>query len=166
MIPRWSMSKVKNAFSHLYLYVLWGVLSAVIWIFVFGFVTDTSIYKKVTLFVDAQVEDTALAVELERDMPDGIEMIKVHPFSYAMFDDSNITTADMFIIPESEIDVYASAFADIEGIKVWDAKSHTGAAAQFIDYPDEDCWLFFNIDGVHLEDGAAMFVAEKLLKIK
>lgn len=159
------MSKIKNAFSHLYLYVLWLVLSAVIWMFVFGFVTDTSIYKKVTLFVDAPVNDTALAYELEKDMPDGIEMIKVHPFTYAMFDDSNITTADMFIIPESEIEVYASAFADIDGIKIWDAETHEGAAARFIEYPDEDCFLFFNIDGVHLDDGAAMFVAEKMLEI-
>lgn len=159
------MNKLRNFFSHLYLYVLWLVLSAVIWMFVFGFVTDTSPDKKVTLFVDAPVEDTALAYELEKDLPEGIRMVKVHPFSYAMFDDSNITTADLFIIPESEYELYASAFTDPEGIPVWDSAAHQGAAGQFISYPEEDCRLYYNVDGVHLQDGAAQYIAEKLLKL-
>lgn len=176
------MSRIKAFFSQLKIYVLWALLSVMLWMFVFGWITDTSVYKKVTLFADVpECREAELAAELEKDLPEGIKMVKVHLFSYAMFDESNITTADLFIIPDSHVDSYLSAYAPMEappageyytsegnilGVKVYDAASKTGAAAEYVGYPDEDCWLFLNKDGVHLDDGAALAVAGKLLELR
>lgn len=180
---------LRNIFSQLLIYLALLVLCAMFWGWIFTFVTDTSAEKKVTLFVDAYaLEDTALAVRLERDMPEGLRMIKVHPVSYVMFDESIFLDADLFIVRSSGVEDYIDAFAPLPeaageadfryqgvpyGMKVYDAATGEGAAAAYIRYavggiPAEDYYLFFGTNSLHTGsyDDAAFAVAAELMDLK
>ena len=109
------MRALKNIFSQLHVYVLWILLSTVLWGWIFSsFVTDTKPEYKLVVYVDAvQCADRELAMALEERMPVGIQMVQVHPFSYAMFDTDALLKADLFIVPASEAEEYLSAFAPL-----------------------------------------------------
>ena len=164
------MRVLKNIFSHLHFFVLWAVLSAMLWAWIFTLVTDTSPDKKVTVYCHVpELQDTALAVALEENMPEGLRMIKVHSFDYVMFDMESINNGDIFIIPASEADAFAENLLPVgeeNGVKVYDSASGTGIAAEYIGYADEDFYLFLGAGSAHLEDGKALAVAEALLAIK
>ena len=184
------MRVLRSILSRFYLYILWAFLALLVCGTVFTRLDDAPPAKKVTLFADVPaVEDRALAWELERSAPPEIRKVKVHPFSYAMFDSENLLGADLYIIPESEAEAYSGSFRSVEGagfdpaggyvrdgelwgIKVWDAASRTGIATEYIRYPDEDCWLFINAKSVHAAaltgtgDDAALAVARAMLTIK
>lgn len=161
------MRILKNIFSMLHIFLLWMLLSAVFWGWIFTFVTDTSPDRKVSVYCHVpEINDKALAVSLEENMPDGLRMIKVHSFDYVMFDVESIGMGDIFIIPASEIEQYSDSLlymgAD-SGVKVYDASSRTGVAEEYISYSDEDHYLFLGAGSVHLEDGKALAVAQQLL---
>ncbi len=166
------MRVLKNIASQFYLYLLWLLVSVLVWGWVFTRITDTAPEKKVTVFVNAYaVEARALSVELEKSMPEGIKMIRVRPFSYAMFEESSILGADIFIIKGSEIESYRDSLAG-DGIKIYDARTGHGAARQYIRYTidgeaPEDYYLFYGVESVHTgeKDEAAFAVAQTLLNM-
>lgn len=159
------MRILKNIFSHLHIFVLWAVLSAMLWAWIFTLVTDTSPEKKITVYCHVpEIKATELAVKLEEIMPDGLKMIKVHSFDYVMFDTSAITQGDVYIIPESEIEPFTDDLAG-EGVKVYDCKTGEGIALEYITYGSEDYYLFLGAGSAHLEDGKALMIAEELLKL-
>ena len=164
------MRILKNIFSHLHIFLLWAVLSAMLWAWIFTFVTDTSPDKKVTVYCHVpEVKSTELAVALEKNMPEGLKMIKVHSFDYVMFDTESIGRGDIFIIPASEIEPFFEDIApvgDENGIRVYDSETGIGIGLEYISYGDEDHYLFLGAGSVHLEDGKALAVAEELLKMK
>ena len=87
--------------------ILWAMACVIGWSWVFTFLTDTDAAHKVTLFVDAEVPgETELASALEKNLPEGIRMVKVHPFSYALMDDSELRAADLYILRESQMETY------------------------------------------------------------
>ena len=87
--------------------IVWAMACVIGWSWVFLFLTDTDAAHKVTLFVDAEVPgETELAAALEKNLPEGIRMVKVHPFSYALMDDSELRAADLYIIREAEFETY------------------------------------------------------------
>ena len=183
------MRVLRSILSRFYLYLLWAFFALLVCGTVYTRLDDAPPAKKVTLFADVPaVEDRALAWELERSAPPEIRKVKVHPFSYAMFDSENLLGADLYIVPESEAEAYSGSFRSVEGagfdpsggyirdgelwgIKVWDAAAGKGIAADYIDYPDEDCWLFFNKNSLHLRslsgtgDDAALAVARRFLNL-
>ena len=183
------MRVLRSIFSRFYLYVLWAFLAVLLFGSIFNRLTDTDPAHKVTLFADVPaVSDRELAWELEQSAPEGIRMVQVHPFSYAMFDAENLLSADLYIIPESHAEDYASSFRSLEGagfdpaggyiregelwgLKVWDHESGQGVAAAFIQYPNEDCWLFVNARSGHIRtlsgdgDDAALEIAKALLEL-
>lgn len=163
------MKILKNIVSQLHTFVLWLLASAIFWGWIFTFVTDTSSDKKITVYCHVPaVQDVALAVELEKQMPEGLEMIKVHSFDYVMFNTESIELGDIFIIPVSEIETYAGSLipaGDDQGVKVYDAFTGEGIAKDYIQYADEDFYLFLGAGSVHLEDGRAMEVAAELLTL-
>lgn len=164
------MRILKNIVSHLYIFLLWAVLSAMLWAWIFTLVTDTSSDKKITVYCHVpEIQDTALAVELEKDMPEGLKMIKVHPFSYVMFNVESISSGDIFIIPVSEIEQFAEDLAPVggeNGVKVYDSRAGTGVAMEYINYGQEDYYLFLGAGSSHLEDGKALVVAEAIMAMK
>ena len=183
------MRIIRDIFSKWHVYVLWALLSALLWSWIFGFITDTTPARKVTVFADVYAcADVELAVALEAEKPEGIRMVKVHPFSYAVFDENNLLSADLYVVPASEAEEYLASFAPLEsssdpdktgyyaddgllyGLRIYDAASHTGAAAQYLTYTapgaaEEDYFLFFGAASAHLTDGAAQAVAARLLAL-
>lgn len=161
------MRFLKNIFSKLHSFVLWLLISAVFWGWIFTIVTDTTADKKVTVYcMVPALEDTALSVALEENMPEGLSAVRVHTFDYVMFNTEEFYKADIFILPASEIETYEELFAGVEGewgVKVYDAAAGTGVAVEYIQYPKEDCYLFLGADSIHLEDGKALEVAKELL---
>lgn len=163
------MKTLKNIVSQLHTFVLWLLVSAIFWGWIFTFVTDTSPDKKITVYCHVPaVQDVALAVELEKQMPEGFEMIKVHSFDYVMFDVESIKLGDIFIIPASEIETFAGDLApvgDERGVQVYNAITGEGIAKNYIQYADEDFYLFLGAGSLHLEDGKALEVAAQLLTL-
>ena len=161
------MKMLKRILSQLHTFVLWLLVSAFFWSWIFTFVTDTSPDRKITVYCKVpEIQDTALAVALEADMPEGLRMIKVHSFDYVMFGVDAFYQGDMFIVPASEIETYAEMFAPGEGEKVYDAAEGRGAATAYIRYGNEDYYLFFGAGSAHLEDGRAQEVARALLAME
>ncbi len=178
------MKKIRRLTDILPLMLLWLMLSAFLWSKVFMGLTDAAPQNKITLFVDARIpQDTALAVELEKTAREGISMVKVHSFTYAMMSDDALSTADLYIVPQSHIEEYKAWFAPLPeemlslgetlavndapcGLLIYDGQE--GAAAQYITYgdlPGEKYYLFFGVNSVHLDDGAAAAYAKTLLTI-
>jgi len=185
------MRIIKNIFRDIYLYLLWGVIS---WLgigFLFAQVTDADVSKKITFYIDSSVSDVELAVKLEEQLPAGIKMIKVHPFTYAMMDDSSMDESDFFIVAESKLSDYGDKFADLSayaenhpefeyyiyeekpiGILVSKAGESSGIAGEYITYTKENWYLFINAKSVHTAllnnsaDNAAFEVLEGFMKIK
>lgn len=183
------MRVVRNLWSQLHRFVLWAILSTVLWAWIFTLVTDTTPARKVTLYVwTEECREQELTEALEETKPDGIRMIKVHPFPYALFDSQDMLNADLFVVPGSQLQDFTEAFAPIDpaaldtgdwelfridgqayGVKIYDAASDRGAAMRYLGYwPGEDHYLFFNLSSLHLGgegDGAALRVAEALLRL-
>lgn len=164
------MKTLKRIFSQLHTFVLWLLISALFWGWIFTFVTDTSPERKITVYCDVrQLEDTALAVALEENMPEGLRMIQVHSFDYVMFGVDAFERGDVFILPASQIATYAEFLAPVDGIdgvKAYDAAAGKGIAEAYIRYADEDYYLFLGSGSVHLEDGKALGVARQLLEME
>ena len=172
------MRIIRKILRNLHRYVLWALISAVLWAWVFSFVTDTTRAKKVTLFVNTPGSDcAALEDALNGQKPEGIRMIKVHPFEYAAFLTAEVDNADMFIIAESDVgknlerlcpiprdfvsasgaDAYESGGA-VYAVKVYDVSTAEGCAKAFLDYvpapgsglQPESYYLCFSASGLHL----------------
>lgn len=178
----------RNIFSQMHRWVLWALLSAIFWGWIFTLLTDAPPARKVVLY--AQVESCRseeLALRLEEDKPEGIKLIQAQPFSYALFG-NGLLEGDLYVVRASDMETFLPDFAPLEdedfdcgerelyrqdghvyGVKIYDAASKTGAAAEYLDYdPQEDFYLCMRADSLHLGggDGAALRIAEALLKLK
>ena len=164
------MKMMKNILSHLHTFVLWLLLSAFFWSWIFTFVTDAAPEQKVVVYCKVpELRSTELSVALEERMPEGLRMVQVRSFDYVMFGVDAFYQGDVFIVPASEIEAYAEVLAPVEGehgVKAYDAATGTGAATAYIRYGDEDCYLFLGVGSAHLEDGCALAVARELLAME
>ena len=96
------MRVLKNIWSQLHRFVLWALLSTIFWAWIFTLVTDTSPEYKVTLYIQSDsCSPVELSLKLEETMPEGIKMVKAHPFSYATFSNADLLGADFFLVRES-----------------------------------------------------------------
>ena len=174
---------LKKILSNIHRYILWALLSIVIWSFVFTRITDTAPEKKVTVFAHTpELAAEELSIELEKALPEGIKMIKVHSFGYSAFGSADIEGADIFIMPEREVEknleqllpvpvgllegvsgaVYESG-GQVYGFLIYDGASKEGRAKGFIGYePIEMVYdengephdVFFDGDSYYLCFGA------------
>ena len=185
------MKTLKKIGSQLLAYLTFLVLSTMLWGWLFSLKTDTAPAKKITVYIDCAVADTALAAKLEEALPAGIRMVKVHPFSYAFFDTDAMLEADLFIVPQSKAEEYLESFAPAAfsgadaitlsngavGMKIYDAASGAGGADAYITYLNEsgekeDFYLFFGARSLHYAgnenalDNAAAEIANRLLTME
>ena len=180
------MRTFKKILSLLPLLILWAMLSIFLWGFVFSHITDTDPAHKITLCVDGEVpRATDLAVLIEERLEGAVRMVKVRPFSYAMFDTNTLTHADLFLVPASHIEEYLDWFAPLppefaerEGKWTLDGMPYgfnaEQAASTYITYivRDEEYYLLFGKQSVHLNgnenavDNLAVTAAEILLSIQ
>ena len=185
------MKKISK-YTHLVpLFLLWATLSVIFWGWIFSILTDTDPEKKLTLFADCEIKDqTSLALLLEKDTNENIKMAKVHPFSYAMMDSSDIRNADIYIAREDFLNEYADwicplpmdIFADYPalekdgtayGLPVYDAETKTGALTQYLAYEKDgtdaqNYYLFLSASSLHVltnENACDNVAAEAVLRI-
>ena len=163
---------LRNIFSQLHAFAFWAILSIILWGWLFSNVTDVARAKKVEIFINAyDLQYTELRLELEKDMPENIKMVKVHLFTDALFGDKTFLNADIYIVKASEAEELRESFLG-EGIKVYDAATGKGAADGYISYwvpgtESEDYYLFYGANSVHTgkQDTAAYQVAERFMEI-
>ena len=179
---------LKSLWAQLHRFVLWFIISTIFWAWIFTILTEAPPAKKVTLYAQAEsCAERALEEALDPARPEGIRLIQAHLFSYALFDTQDALNADLYVIPASQADDFLDSYAPLDGeeldvggrelfvrdgvsygVKIWDAASGEGAAAEYLGYaPGEDYYLFFNVKSLHLGsgDGAALRIAEALLKL-
>ena len=93
-------------------------------------------------------------------------MVKIHPFTYAMFDSSRLKQADLYLIPESHREEYREWYTQENGLTVFDPSSGVCAAGAWFVYDlSETYCLYIGKSSVHLEDGLARQAAELLTAI-
>lgn len=179
------MRVLKNILSQLHVYTVWLILSAVLWGFVFGLLTDAPAEKKLLLFAEVEhCEDTALSARLEEEKPAGIRLIRAHSFDYVMLDEAALRNADLYIVKAENIENYRDSFRPLDpekidtaslalyeidgeacGIRVWDGES--GCAASYIDYGEGEYYLFLGANSLHAgkADDAAYWMIGEILEM-
>ncbi len=151
--------------------VLWAMLAAVFTGFVFNQITDTVPADKIVIYADCEVLDAPeLADRMEKLLEGKIRMVKIHPFSYAMFDSNRLKQADLYIVPDSHKEEYGQWFPPEEGIVLYDpASGRESAGKYFLFVPEggtsEPYRVYPGNNSVHLEDGFAREAAKLLLSI-
>ena len=170
----------RSIFDRLPLYLLWMLFAILVTMGLFQAVTDTDRAHKLTVMVNVKAEelqDTALMRKLSEELPEGIRMIKVRPFSYAMFREKSLKDADMWIIRESDFELFLPDLGPVEGfradhpdleyytvqdgdreiwgVKIWDGASGSGALTEYISYetadaPEESFYVVFNPASLHI----------------
>ncbi len=181
------MTKRERVSRQVPLMILWAMLSALVWSFVFNIITDTDPTRKLTLFADAETPGAAeLAAELEKETGAGIRMVKVHPFTYAMMDASEINGSDLYIVSEERFDEFAAWYAPVpeslrdghtlresdgepRGILIHDPEAAPDQA--WIRFGQQRYYLTFGVKSRHLPggedpvDAEAVACAEHLLRL-
>ena len=148
---------------------VWLLVAVIFGSFVFYQITDTDPAHKLTLYVDGEVRNEAqLAALLEKELPEPIRMVQVHPFSYAMFGSDALRAADLYIVPDSEKEQYADWFAPgEEALTVCDPGGAVSVAGSWILYtPGETYRLYIGAYSPHLSDGLARRGAEVLMALE
>ena len=180
------MRVLKNIVSRLHTYIVWALLSAIFWGFIFGMITDAPAEKKIVIFADAlHCEDKALDIELEKTKPAGIRMIRAHTFDYTLFDEAGLLNADIYLVPEEKAADYIESYSPLDPAALlwedaelwsWEGTAYgvklEGAQSYFtFRTPGEeecDVYLFFGVNSLHTAalngsaDDAALQVAYDL----
>ena len=189
------MNKLRKLISLIPLMIVWLMACVLFWGWIFTMITDTSPVHKIVLCADVSaINVKELSLRLESEMPENIYMVKVYPFSYAMFDSDTLRKADLLIVREQDIDMYKDWFAplpdsfldkpftycspdnSVSGIKIYDSANNTGSACSLIQYSSPgkepcDYYLFFGTSSTHVknrnnaDDDAAVIAADILLSL-
>ena len=167
--------------------------SALIWSWIFTFLTDTDHAHKIVLYAD--MGDFAwreLAVTLEEKAPEGIRFVQAHPFTYALMNSADLEQADLYVLTAAQAEEYASLLAPVpdalrgspllrtmadgaQGLILYEAASGRGIAGSMLRYaeqPDADWYLFFGARSPHLSqeppglDTAAVETARQLIQLE
>ena len=179
------MRVLKNIFSQLHVYIVGLILSFVLWGFVFNILTDAPAERKLVLFADVErCSDRAMAAALEAERPEGIRLVQVHSFGYAMFDETNLLNADLYIVRAQDAAGYRDSFRPLDlsgldtegltlfeldgqpfGVRVWDGER--GCAASFLGYGEGEYYLFVGARSLHAgeKDDAAYRMLEMILRL-
>ena len=186
------IDSVKTGASGSMKYIIWFLVSVLIWTWIFGRITDADAENKVVLYADAESVDSGtletLAAEL---LPGGIKFFKARTLSYAVFDETELAAADMYILTEDTLGDYMpsllplTAYAAVHpeqlyytvdgvpyGICVFDPGSELSAGGEYITYGSKRAWLFFNSASLHAgdlnssADNAAIIIAEAFFGIE
>lgn len=106
---------LSNIFHQTHMYIIWILLSAIIISFIFNTLTDASPEKKVEIYIDApKIDEAQLEYELDKDLPEGIKLVKVHRFDYDMFGIHQEGTADIYVLKASDAEEYLGGFAPLD----------------------------------------------------
>jgi hypothetical protein len=110
-------------------------------------------------------------IDFTLELPEPVRMVRIHPFSYQMFEDEELKTADLYIVPDSQSAQYQDWFVpDRPGTPVFDPETGLVIAGDWFLYQQEGTEaepyrLYLGAGSVHLEDGLAEKAAELLLSV-
>ena len=181
---------MKGIFKNWHRYLLWATVSFFLWAWIFTLITDAPAAKKLVLYADCPaMERQALDAVLEADMPENIRFVEARIFSDEMFQPSNLSTGDVYILSSQQIDRYLpnctpldeTVFGELPlyetegktyGICVYDESRGIAVGTQYVAYiPGETYYLFFNAGSPHLgdwnssQDDAAIMAAWEFLAL-
>lgn len=169
---------LKNILSQWHKYLLWALLSLLFWPWIFSLVTEVPANSKLVLCVDAPaLQEEEMARALSGELPEGIRQLAVHRFEYYLFDQKELSRADVYLVPESSAAAYAWAYLplaeaglDPGGHAVWEQDGVAlgiyleGTAGGFLG-PEERWLLCFGSGSVHREDGRALWLADQIIQL-
>lgn len=171
------------------LMILWLMMSAFVWSWIFTFLTDAPREEKMVLFIECDVPGNVfIASELEKYPSGSIRLVQVRPFSYSMMSSEGIRNADLYIMSESGMAEYsqwirplpdgAESLGEVYfidavpyGIKVYDGNTQSGVCSEHIAYEAKNYYLAFGNQSLHLlendhgVDNEAIQYASYLFKI-
>ena len=150
--------------------------SAVFWGWIFTFLTDTDPERKIVIYADMrEFRWRELSAALEEQAPEGIRLVQVRPFTYALMNPAALEQADLYVMPESHAEEYADWILpaperESAGLLLYDAETGEGAAREYLNYgecPGENWYLYFGARSSHAGgvDSAAGEIAERLLRL-
>ena len=176
---------------NLHRYVLWALLSVVIWAWIFTLRFSAKAEEKVSLFAELPgISGNGLAMALEEDLPEGIRRVDPSNFDVGLFNQQSVLSGDLYLVPEAEIEMFASSLAPIDrtafpdatfyeidgeayGILISDPETGFSVASDYvIYYQNVRCWLCFNRESIHLggwngsADDAAIVIAQHFLDME
>ena len=165
--------RIRKAMKLLPLLGIWALAAVFFSSFVFYRITDTDPGHKITIYMDGKTTgETALAARLEKELGDPIRMVRIFPFSYAMFGSEARRSADLFIIPDSHLEQYGEWIAQGEKSRiVSDPAAGISVAGNVFLYTSEEeepetYRLYIGALSPHLRDGLARKAAEILTEGK
>ncbi len=181
---------LKQILRNWHRYVLWALLSGLLWAWILVLVTKASPSQKVQLYADLpRIETEPLEIALEHDLPNGVKYVEARCMDNLLIDLSVVLQGDVFLIPESKTEEYLASFAPIDknafpgqsfyesdgtayGIVVFDEDADIWIGRDYVMYiAGERCILFFNKDSQHLgtwngsPDDAAITIAKNFLNL-
>ena len=107
-----------------------------------------------------------LVEKLEKALVGAVRMVKIHPFSYAMFDTGRLKQADLYIIPDSRAEEYRDWVMPGSGLPVYDPVSGQAVGEDCFLYSQTETYrLYMGNASVHLEDGLARKTSELLFSL-
>ena len=157
--------------------------SALLWSWIFTFLTDAPPENKITLYADMKsFRWKELAIALEEEAPDGIRFVQVHPFSYALMNSEGLKQADLYIMTPAQAAEHREWIGPMpgnqetggdempEGLLLYNAENGEGAAGSYLNYgeqPGENWYLFFGRQSLHTgeQDLAAEEIARGLIRL-
>ena len=168
---------LKKILWNIHRYLLWAVISVVLWAWIYMLATDTTKAKKVVVYIDApEVAEQGLMLELEKDLPEGIRMVKVRSFEYLEYSVLESEEADIYILPEEKFAAALEFLAQAPGTDgygsvICDPDSGLTIAGSYITYGEGRYYICFSKKSVHLgeangsKDDAAITIAERILAL-
>ena len=151
--------------------VILTMLAVILTGFVFTRITDTDPAHKITIYADCRVERAAeLAEKLEKELDGAVKMVKVHPFTFALFGTEQLKGADLYIVPDTRKAEYAEWLGEEDGRVMADPAAGLSVAGDYFRYnetePEPSVYrLYSGGKSVHMEDGLTEKTAELLLAI-
>lgn len=148
--------------------VIWTMVAVMLTGFVFTRITDTDPAHKITIYADCPISNAAeLAEKLEKGMDGAVKMVKVHPFSFALFGSEQLKSADLYIVPDSRKGDYSEWLGEDTGKVMADPDSGIAVAGDYFRYNEKEkepsvFRLYRGLKSVHIEDGLAEKAAELL----
>ncbi len=150
------------------LMLFWLMMTVFFWSWIFTFLTDAPREEKIVLFIECEVPGaTHIAAELEKQPSNVIQLAEVKPFLYSMMSSDAIRTSDLYIVSESGLREYSQWFRPLPenalalgeivshdgvpmGVKVYDAPSNAGIGIKHISYEEENYYLVFGNQSLHI----------------
>lgn len=167
--PRRKTRWIRRLAALLPWFILWAFCFVLFGGFVMNQITDAPAAQKLTIYVDGEVRDAVhLAEKLEESLKGSIRMVKVHPFSYALFGTDALKSADLYLVPASDAETYADWFAPLPdrwqnhpdawrrdgtayGLPLQNGDGHRPLSA-YLPESQETWYLFFGARSPHLAE--------------